>query len=210
MRAAARNKPRSEEKIAITTACESLIADVLLPKYLPEITPSEFNYPIAIYGKWHGNKYRLVRGLFPVAEQQVLLDMLARSLVFPSPNTIETVQNKGGSSDGLGSGEHVPAQRWRKTFSGRCAHAVGMSVGTACFVSMDYFRINHRFVDFVVHEAAHVFHNCERRTLGLPETRRHEWLLEIDFGKRETFACACEAYSRILELGDSARARCKL
>jgi len=26
------NKPRCEEKIAITTACESLIADVLLPK----------------------------------------------------------------------------------------------------------------------------------------------------------------------------------
>jgi hypothetical protein len=54
------NKPRSEEKIAITTACDSLIADVLLPKYLPEITPSEYNYPIAIYGKWHGNKYRFI------------------------------------------------------------------------------------------------------------------------------------------------------
>jgi hypothetical protein len=35
-----------------------LIADVLLPKYLPEVTPSEFNYPI--YGKWHGNKYRFI------------------------------------------------------------------------------------------------------------------------------------------------------
>ena len=54
------NKPRSAEKIAITTACESLIADVLLPKYLPEVTPTEFNYPIAIYGKWHGNKYRFI------------------------------------------------------------------------------------------------------------------------------------------------------
>jgi hypothetical protein len=54
------NKPRSDEKIAITTACESLIADVLLPKYLPEVTPSEFNYPIAIYGKWHGNNYRFI------------------------------------------------------------------------------------------------------------------------------------------------------
>lgn len=26
------------------------------------------------------------------------------------------------------------------------------------------------FADFVVHEAAHVFHNTKRRTLGLPET----------------------------------------
>jgi hypothetical protein len=39
---------------------------------------------------------------------------------------------------------------------------------------MDYFRANHRFANFVVHEAAHVFHKCKRRTLGLPETRRRE------------------------------------
>ena len=54
------NKPRAHEKIAITTACERLIAAVLLPKYLPQITPTEFNYPVAIYGKWHGNKYRFI------------------------------------------------------------------------------------------------------------------------------------------------------
>jgi hypothetical protein len=62
----------------------------------------------------------------------------------------------------------------------------------------------------VVHEAAHVFHNCKRRTLGLPATRRRECLLEIAFSKRETFAYACEAFSRILELGDSLLARRKL
>jgi hypothetical protein len=84
---------------------------------------------------------------------------------------------------------------------------VGMSVETTCCESMDYFRSNDRFADFVIHEAAHVFPNCKRRTLGLPATRRREWLLEIDFGKRETFAYACEAYSRILELSDSALAR---
>ena len=43
MRSPAANKPRSEEKIAITSAFESLITDVLSPKYLPEITPGEFN-----------------------------------------------------------------------------------------------------------------------------------------------------------------------
>ena len=59
----------------------------------------------------------------------------------------------------------------------------------------------------MVHEAAHIFHNCKRRTIDLPEDRRHEWLLEIDYVKRETFAYACERYSRILELGDSLRAR---
>ena len=58
-----------------------------------------------------------------------------------------------------------------------------------------------RFADFVVHEAAHIFHNCKRRTIGLPETRNKEWLLSIEFRKRETFAYACEAYARILDLG---------
>jgi hypothetical protein len=37
--------------------------------------------------------------------------------------------------------------------------------------------------------------------MGLPYTRRREWPLELAFAKRETFAYACEAYSRILELG---------
>jgi hypothetical protein len=46
--------------MAITAACQRLIAAVLLPKYLPQITPTEFNYPVAIYGKWHGNKYRFI------------------------------------------------------------------------------------------------------------------------------------------------------
>ena len=41
-------------------ACERLIAAVLLPKYLPQITPTEFNYSVTIYGKWHGNKYRFI------------------------------------------------------------------------------------------------------------------------------------------------------
>src|ERR1039458_3062731 len=48
------------EKLAITAECENLIASILMPRFLPEIRPTEFNYPIAIYGKWHGNKYRFI------------------------------------------------------------------------------------------------------------------------------------------------------
>ena len=44
-----------------------------------------------------------------------------------------------------------------------------------------------------------VFHNTKRAIVGLKETRWREWLLPIDFEKRESFAHACEAYSRILE-----------
>jgi hypothetical protein len=54
------NKPPAGEKSAITAACEKFIAEVLKPRFLREIQPTEFNYPIAIYGKWHGNKYRFV------------------------------------------------------------------------------------------------------------------------------------------------------
>jgi hypothetical protein len=67
--------------------------------------------------------------------------------------------------------------------------------------------VDEPFSDFIVHEAAHVFDNCKRRTLGLRETRTKEWLLDIDFGKRETFAYSCEAYSRVLARAKNAAGR---
>jgi hypothetical protein len=33
----------------------------------------------------------------------------------------------------------------------------------------------------------------------LPQTRAREWLLDIDFHARETFAYSCEAYSRVID-----------
>jgi hypothetical protein len=74
---------------------------------------------------------------------------------------------------------------------------VGLSVETTCFVSAGYFEDDDPFADFVVHEVAHVFHNCKRGFVGLPQTGRREWLLDIEFGKRETFAYSCEVYSCI-------------
>jgi hypothetical protein len=53
-------RPLATEKSVITAACEKFIADVLKPRFLPEIRPTQFNYPIAIYGKWHSNKYRFI------------------------------------------------------------------------------------------------------------------------------------------------------
>jgi hypothetical protein len=54
------NKPSPAEKITINAACEAFIADVLRPRFLPEIRATAFNYPVSIYGKWHGNKYRFI------------------------------------------------------------------------------------------------------------------------------------------------------
>jgi hypothetical protein len=45
------------EKEAITAACERFMAEVLRPRFLP----TSFNYPVAIMGKWHGNKYRILQ-----------------------------------------------------------------------------------------------------------------------------------------------------
>ena len=34
---------------------------MLKPRFLPTINPTQFNYPIDIRGKWHGNRYRFVQ-----------------------------------------------------------------------------------------------------------------------------------------------------
>jgi len=59
----------------------------------------------------------------------------------------------------------------------------------------------HPFADFIVHEVAHIFHNCKRATIGLRETGTKVWLLNIEYRKRETFAYSCEAYARVLQHG---------
>ena len=84
---------------------------------------------------------------------------------------------------------------------------VGLSEETTCYVSGAYFRSQDAFADYIVHEAAHVFHNCKRATVGLKETRRRDYLLDIDYRKRETFAYACESYSCIVARGGTAADR---
>ena len=85
--------------------------------------------------------------------------------------------------------------------------ALGMSQEATCFITPTYFDEDYPFADYVVHEVAHIFHNCKRRTAGLPFTRRKEWMLDIAFRKRETFAWSCEAYARIVERAERFRDR---
>ena len=51
----------STEKATITTTCLAFIDTVLKPRFLPVITPTQFNYPVDIQGKWHGSKYRFLQ-----------------------------------------------------------------------------------------------------------------------------------------------------
>jgi hypothetical protein len=53
--------PDAAEKQAIITACETFIAEVLKPRFLPEIRPTEWNYPVDIHGAWMAGRYRFIQ-----------------------------------------------------------------------------------------------------------------------------------------------------
>ena len=153
----------------------------------------------------------MVNGLFPRAERETMLGVLDRSVRFLTQDTIGpliadcdwhhtawTLANIYLYSIGA---ELLSEDDWAP---------LGMSEETTCYVSMAYFEEDYPFADYVVHEAAHVFHNCKREMIGLRHTWYREWLLPIDFHKRETFAYACEVYSRIMEQSRRVAQRRKL
>ncbi|WP_158744910.1 hypothetical protein [Acidisphaera sp. L21] len=153
----------------------------------------------------------MVRGLFPVNERPVLMDMFSRSVVFlSSDNAVSVISETRFLSTAWDLANLYLLSCGAETLSEQAPKLVGLSEGTTCYVSTEYFRCNDRLEDFVVHEAAHVFHNCKRETIGLPRIRGRDWLLEIDFHKRELFAYVCEVYSRLLALGSTraSRRRC--
>lgn len=142
----------------------------------------------------------MVNGLFPATERQPVLDLLERSVVFLTEDSIEQVlRNEKWLSTSWDLANMYLGSIGASCLDGNPCHLVGLSQETTCYVSMVYFEERDPFADFVVHEAAHIFHNWKRQRIGLPATRQREWLLQIDFHKRETFAYACEAYGRILE-----------
>ena len=53
--------PDEPEKRAIIGACEAFIRDVLKPRFLPEITPTEWNYVVDIHGAWLAGRYRFMQ-----------------------------------------------------------------------------------------------------------------------------------------------------
>jgi hypothetical protein len=152
----------------------------------------------------------MVRGLFPRVEQDAVLALLERSVVVLTPANIEDVLRGcmwlstayDLANLYLISVDAAPLHE--------DARLVGLSEETTCYISPAYFAESDPFADFLVHEAAHVFHNCKRETMGLPSTRRKEWPLDIDFRKRETFAYSCEAYATIVERAATARERVAL
>jgi hypothetical protein len=146
----------------------------------------------------------MVRGLFPRVEQDQVLATLQKSVVCLTSANIEPLMLEHGYD----SSAWTLANLYLASLGGEplgedAPRLVGLSEETTCYVSPDYFAEDDPFADFIVHEAAHIFHNCKRATVGLRETRTKEWLLDVEYRKRETFAYSCEAYARVLERAKS-------
>jgi len=153
----------------------------------------------------------MVRGLFPRVEQAVVLALLERSIIFLTPANIRSIIRTG---TWLGTvwklADAYLADIGAEPLSTDAA-VLGLSEGTTCYVAAAaYFDKPEPFSDYIVHEAAHVFHNCKRETVGLPSTRTREWLLGIDYRKRETFAYTCEAFSYLLAHANTRAERIRL
>lgn len=152
----------------------------------------------------------MVNGLFAVDERSTVMATLEHSVIFLTPENIESLLR---SSSWLSSSWDLAnmylLERGAEPLSPDATSIVGMSEETTCYLSLAYLGSQERepFSDYLVHEVAHVFHNTRRCTIGLVETRSKEFLLNIDFRKRETFAYACEAYSRILSLASTPKLR---
>ncbi|HWZ50709.1 MAG TPA: hypothetical protein VNW54_04515 [Granulicella sp.] len=144
----------------------------------------------------------MVRGLFPRAEQDAVLARLEQSVVFTTSENIERLLHECSFDSSAWTLANLYLTSFGAELLGKDAPClVGLSEEITCYVSPEYFAEDDPFADFIVHEVAHVFHNCKRATIGLRETRTKKWLLDIEYRKRETFAYACEAYAGVFARG---------
>ena len=141
----------------------------------------------------------MVRGLFPRKEHELVLGVVEQSIVFLTREAaLRSIMEVSFRSTAWQIANVYLCGIGAPTLGGDTFRALGMNVETSCYVSLTYFEDDNPFADYVVHEVAHIFHNTKRRRVGLPHTRYREWMLMIDFPKRETFAYSCEVYSCIL------------
>jgi len=142
----------------------------------------------------------MVAGFFPASERDTALRLLADALFFVSSENIETLVlvtpwlHTAWTAANLYLGSlGAPG------LDGQEARVVGRSIDQTCYVFPSYFDEENPFADVVVHEAAHLLHNCKRQRAGLLHSQTREWLLTIDYAKRETFTHVCGACSRIID-----------
>ena len=151
----------------------------------------------------------MVHGLFRRTERDSVTTLLANSVVFITRDIVESLIEREDLHSAWLIANIYLRSIGQDAISDQAPPIVGFSVNTTCYVSLAYFSKDSEsaFSDYVVHEAAHIFHNARRRDAGLMGKKEDDWLLPIEFSMRETFAYACEAYGRICELAQSLQAR---
>jgi hypothetical protein len=140
----------------------------------------------------------MVRGLFAKAEHEPILGLLERSVVLVTDHTVEPIiRELGWLSTAWNVANLYLASIGAKVIGeGEDAH-VGLSENLCCYVTPEYFESRVSFVDYVVHECAHVLHDAKLERIGMRTTRCRERLVELEFRERETFAYSCEAFATI-------------
>src|SRR5271166_3846769 len=68
----------AQEKAEIAAKCGRFIEDTLKPRFLPEVRPTEFNYPVDLIGRWRGDRFS---GDWRAGLGRSLCSLLARSFV---------------------------------------------------------------------------------------------------------------------------------
>ncbi len=140
----------------------------------------------------------MVEGLFRAEERAIVLELLVDSQVFVTADTIvEAVRSASFLSTAWSVANLYLRSVGAPELAPGAGAMLGLCAGSESYVGLDYFRTQRPFDDFLIHEAAHVFHGCRRHELGLAEKRGRTWLLPIDFHDQENFAYACEAYGWI-------------
>lgn len=133
----------------------------------------------------------MVHGLFEESEWADVFRSLERSVAFLHADNIEPMLLEVASDQTAGKLANLYlGSRGLRT----ATEATGCSDGERCYLTTDYFWHKNPFADFLVYDCAHAL--CRR--LALAEAQR------------EIFALACEAYSRVLELGSTVNDRLQL
>ena len=162
----------------------------------PAQVPADFNSPSRTRGKVEP----MISGIFPATERQVVLQAAECSIVFLTCEAAHQIIREIPYLESAWTIANVYLNSLGAPMLGTGAkQIVGLCLERKCYVSTEYFTEKDPFADYITHEVAHILHNCKRETLGLPHTFSKEWLLDIAYAKRETFAYACETYGRIVE-----------
>jgi hypothetical protein len=100
----------------------------------------------------------MVQGLFPGYEQDFVLDVLGRSVVFLTPVTIGAVLEQTlWLNTAWDLANLYLAGVGAELLADHASNLLGLSEGTTCYLSAAYFGAPGRFEDFLVHEVGPYF-----------------------------------------------------